>query len=86
MIMKGKFRVCDTWQGVSQDGKNTPRASVVMIDCQEGGQVKVSFPSGHVPPEFVPDALLEDLKVKPSNNKFGQMLSYVSLNGAKPGK
>ena len=78
MDMIGKFRVADTWQGAAKNGKDL-RASATLNDVKDGGQVKVSFPNGVIPSEFVFDALVENLHVKPSLTNFGLMLSFIGF-------
>jgi hypothetical protein len=80
--LNGGLRVIDTWQGVGQD-KVTPRASATLSDRQDGGEWKVNFSNGILPPEFRPDALFLDLTVKAMQTKFGIMLTAISWTLAK---
>jgi hypothetical protein len=80
MIMTGSFRVIDTWSGVSTDGKQSPRASATLSDAVDGGQLRIIFPLGVVPPEFGMDALVKNIKVKCQNTKLGMMLNYQGLS------
>ena len=77
MVLVGSFRVCDTWQGVSKENK--PRASVTLIDTADGGQVKINFPVGSMPPEFGLDKLVKDIRVKPALTSFGLMLAFINF-------
>jgi len=78
----GGFRVIDTWQGVGQD-KVSARASATLSDRVDGGELKINFQNGQIPPEFKPDALFSELVVKVQNTKFGMMFNGLSWTAVK---
>ena len=78
MILQGSFRVIDSWHGVSK-ADASPRASVTLSDAVDGGQVKVNFSDGKIPPQFLPDALVSNVQVKANLTKFGLMLNFLGV-------
>lgn len=79
MVLKGKFRVSDTWQGAAKSGK-AMRASATLNDTEDGGQLRVNFPDGEIPIQFGIDVIVEDLHVKPNNTNYGLMLNFQGFS------
>ena len=56
---------------------------MTLSDPVDGGQVKVNFSDGKIPPQFLPDALVSNVQVKANLTKFGLMLNFLGVAKGK---